>query len=143
MLSQLIDLGSSGKNIKIMAMNKHYKVQHIAKAIQWLLNNFSRPMKVSDLAMTSNMSVSVFHKHFKEATSMSPLQYQKVLRLQEARHLMLSRKMEATTACQLVGYASASQFSRDYSNYFGNPPRKDIDILYKQLKKSDESHDIK
>lgn len=68
---------------------------------------------------------------------------QKVLRLQEARHLMLSKKMDAATACQLVGYASASQFSRDYSNYFGNPPRKDIDILYKQLKKSDESHDIK
>jgi len=108
-------------------------VQHITKAIQWLLNNFSRSMKVSDLAAISNMSVSVFHKHFKEVTSMSPLQYQKVLRLQEARHLLLSRKMDATTACQLVGYASASQFSRDYSNYFGNPPRKDIAALYQQL----------
>ncbi|OOM80566.1 HTH-type transcriptional activator RhaS [Clostridium sp. BL-8] len=118
------------------------KVQHIAKAIQWLLNNFSSPMKVSDLAMISNMSVSVFHKHFKEATSMSPLQYQKALRLQEARHLMLSKKMDATTACQLVGYASASQFSRDYSSYFGNPPKKDIAILYQQLKKTDEAHDI-
>ncbi|NOW91043.1 AraC-like DNA-binding protein [Clostridium beijerinckii] len=117
------------------------KVRHIAKAIQWLLSNFSMPMKVSDLAMISNMSVSVFYKHFKEATSMSPLQYQKILRLQEARHLMLSRKMDAATACQLVGYASASQFSRDYSSYFGNPPRKDIDILYNQLKKSDESKD--
>ncbi len=119
------------------------KVQHIAKAIQWLLNNFSIPMKVSDLATISNMSVSVFHKHFKEATSMSPLQYQKALRLQEARHLMLSKKMDATTACQLVGYASASQFSRDYSSYFGNPPKKDIAILYQQLKKTDEAHDIK
>lgn len=117
------------------------RVQHISKAIQWLLNNFSRPMKVSDLAMISNMSVSVFHKHFKEATSMSPLQYQKVLRLQEARHLMISRKMDAATACQLVGYVSASQFSRDYSSYFGNPPKKDIVILYKQLKKSNESYD--
>ncbi|EKQ54741.1 MULTISPECIES: AraC family transcriptional regulator [unclassified Clostridium] len=119
------------------------RVQHISKAIQWLLNNFASPMKVSDLAMISNMSVSVFHKHFKEATSMSPLQYQKVLRLQEARHLMLSKKMDAATACQLVGYASASQFSRDYSNYFGNPPRKDIAILYQQLKKTDQAHDIK
>ena len=117
-------------------------VQHIAKAIQWLLNNFSEPMKVSDLAAISNMSVSVFHKHFKEATSMTPLQYQKALRLQEARHLMLSKKMDATTACQLVGYASASQFSRDYSNYFGNPPRKDIVILYQQLKRTDEAHNI-
>ncbi|MFW2490797.1 AraC family transcriptional regulator [Clostridium chromiireducens] len=117
------------------------RVQHITKAIKWLLNNFSQPMKVSDLATISNMSVSIFHKHFKEATSMSPLQYQKVLRLQEAKHLMLSRKMDATTACQLVGYASASQFSRDYSNYFGNPPKKDISILYQQLKKSDKAYD--
>jgi AraC-like DNA-binding protein len=118
------------------------RVQHIAKAIQWLLNNFSSPMKVSDLAIISNMSVSVFHKHFKEVTSMSPLQYQKALRLQEAKHLMLSRKMDAMTACQLVGYASASQFSRDYSSYFGNPPRKDISMLYQQVKKTNEAHDI-
>jgi len=114
-------------------------VQQVAKAIDWLCTNFTHPMKVSDLAGLAHMSVSVFHKHFKEVTSMSPLQYQKVLRLQKARHLMLSQQMDAMTACQLVGYVSASQFSRDYSNYFGNPPRRDIDRFYQQVQKSSES----
>ncbi len=110
-------------------------VQHIAKTIEWLRNNFNQPMKVSELAGLAHMSVSVFHKHFKEVTSMSPIRYQKVLRLQEARNLMLSRQMDAITACHLVGYASASQFSRDYSSYFGNPPRKDIAKLQNQKSK--------
>ncbi|WP_088225073.1 AraC family transcriptional regulator [Desulfosporosinus sp. FKB] len=117
-------------------------VQHVAKAIGWLRNNFNQPMEVSDLARLAHMSVSVFHKHFKEVTSMSPLQYQKALRLQEARHLMLSRQMDAMTACQMVGYASASQFSRDYSSYFGNPPRRDIAKLHQQAQKSNEANAI-
>jgi AraC-like DNA-binding protein len=101
-------------------------VQRVAKAISWLRANFSQPMKVEDLAGLVNMSVSSFHEHFKSVTSMSPLHYQKVLRLQEARRLMLSSVIDAGTASQRVGYLSASQFSREYSRFFGNAPTKDI-----------------
>lgn len=110
-------------------------VQHITKAIDWLRDHFSQPMKVSDLAKLAHMSVSVFHGHFKAVTSMSPLQYQKALRLQEARRLMLSRQMDALTASQLVGYISPTQFSRDYRSYFGNPPKRDITKLQQQESK--------
>ncbi len=101
-------------------------VHRLAKAISWLRENFSQPMKVEELAELVNMSVSSFHEHFKSVTSMSPLHYQKVLRLQEARRLMLSAMMDANAACQRVGYLSASQFSREYSRFFGNAPTRDI-----------------
>lgn len=101
-------------------------VQRIAKAISWLRTNFSQPIKVQHLAALVHMSVSSFHDHFKSVTSMSPLHYQKVLRLQEARRLMLSAMMDAGAASQRVGYLSASQFSREYSRFFGNAPTKDI-----------------
>ncbi len=101
-------------------------VHRVAKAISWLRDNFSQPMKVEDLAEMVHMSVSSFHEHFKSVTSMSPLHYQKVLRLQEARRLMLSTMMDAGTASQHVGYLSASQFSREYSRYFGSAPARDI-----------------
>lgn len=103
----------------------------IAKAVSWLRANFSLPMKVEELAGLANMSVSSFHQHFKSVTSMSPLQYQKVLRLQEARRLMLSTMMDAGTASRQVGYLSASQFSRDYSRFFGSAPIKDTARLRK------------
>ncbi len=101
-------------------------VHGIAKAVSWLRTNFSQPMKVEELAELAHMSVSSFHQHFKSVTSMSPLQFQKVLRLQEARRLMLSAMMDAGTASSHVGYASASQFSREYSRFFGSAPTKDI-----------------
>ena len=101
-------------------------VQRVAKAISWLRTNFSQPMKVEDLADLVNMSVSSFHEHFKSVTSMSPLHYQKVLRLQEARRLMLSGVPDAGSASERVGYVSASQFSREYSRFFGSAPTKDI-----------------
>jgi AraC-like DNA-binding protein len=101
-------------------------VHRVAKAISWLRANFSQPMKVEELAELVHMSVSSFHEHFKSVTSMSPLHYQKVLRLQEARRLMLSTVMDASTASQRVGYLSASQFSREYSRFFGNAPSQDI-----------------
>jgi AraC-like DNA-binding protein len=101
-------------------------VQRVAEAISWLRSNFSQPMKVEELAELVHMSVSSFHEHFKSITSMSPLHYQKVLRLQEARRLMLSAMMDASTAGQRVGYLSASQFSREYSRFFGSAPTKDI-----------------
>lgn len=101
-------------------------VTRVAKAISWLRENFSQPMKVEELAELSNMSASSFHEHFKSVTSMSPLHYQKVLRLQEARRLMLSQVMDASSASQRVGYLSASQFSREYSRFFGSAPTKDM-----------------
>jgi len=109
-------------------------VQRIAKAISWLRANFSQPMKVEDLAGLVHMSVSSFHEHFKSVTSMSPLHYQKVLRLQEARRLMLSTLMDAGTASQRVGYLSASQFSREYSRFFGSAPTKDIARLRQETR---------
>jgi len=101
-------------------------VQRMAKAIAWIRDNFSQPMKVAELAELVHMSESSFHEHFKSVTSMSPLQYQKALRLHEARRLMAAGSMDATTACRLVGYVSTSQFSRDYSRFFGSPPRSDV-----------------
>ncbi|HKI12402.1 MAG TPA: AraC family transcriptional regulator [Candidatus Acidoferrum sp.] len=101
-------------------------LRRVAKAISWLRDNFSQPMKVEELAELVHMSVSSFHQHFKSVTSMSPLHYQKVLRLQEARRLMLSAMMDAGSAGQRVGYLSASQFSREYSRFYGSAPTKDI-----------------
>jgi AraC-like DNA-binding protein len=109
-------------------------VQRVAKAISWLRANFSQPMKVEDLAELVNMSVSSFHEHFKSVTSMSPLHYQKVLRLQEARRLMLSTMVDAGSASQRVGYLSASQFSREYSRFFGSAPTKDIARLRQETR---------
>lgn len=101
-------------------------VHQVAEAINWLQENFTQQIKVADLAEFTHMSVSFFHEHFKAVTSMTPMQYQKTLRLQEARHLMLSSQMDATTACRMVGYVSDSQFSRDYSSFFGASPRRAI-----------------
>jgi AraC-like DNA-binding protein len=107
-------------------------VHRVAKAISWLRANFPQPVKVEDLAGLVHMSVSSFHEHFKSVTSMSPLHYQKVLRLQEARRLMLSTMMDAGTASQRVGYLSPSQFSREYSRFFGSAPTKDIAKLHQE-----------
>jgi len=101
-------------------------VHRVEKAISWLRARYSQPMKVDELAEMVHMSASSFHEHFKAVTSMSPLHYQKVLRLQEARRLMLSTMMDAGAASQRVGYLSASQFSREYSRFFGSAPTKDI-----------------
>ncbi len=109
-------------------------VHRVAKAISWLRANFSQPMKVEDLAELVHMSVSSFHEHFKSVTSMSPLHYQKVLRLQEARRLMLSTMADAATASQRVGYLSASQFSREYSRFFGSAPARDIARLRQETR---------
>jgi len=98
----------------------------IARAISWIRENYSEPMDVRSLANLASMSESSFHRHFKSVTSMSPVQFQKILRLQEAKNLMLSEMMDVTTASQQVGYTSSSQFSREYSRFFGLPPVKDI-----------------
>jgi len=108
-------------------------VYGVAKAVSWLRANFSQPMKVEELAKLANMSVSSFHQHFKSVTSMSPLQYQKALRLQEARRLMLFPMMDAGSASRHVGYLSASQFSREYGRFFGNAPTRDVIRLREQV----------
>ena len=123
----LIRLLRSPIGVRIAQMGfAESSVHRVAKAISWLRENFSQPMKVEELAELVHMSVSSFHEHFKSVTSMSPLHYQKVLRLQEARRLMLSTVMDAGAASQRVGYLSASQFSREYSRFFGSAPTKDI-----------------
>ena len=109
-------------------------VHRIAKAISWLRENYSQPIKIEELAGMVHMSVSSFHEHFKAVASMSPLQYQKVLRLQEARRLMLSAMMDASAASQRVGYLSASQFSREYSRFFGSAPTRDIARLRQETR---------
>ena len=101
----------------------------IARAIDWLKGNFTRPLRIDDLATRVNMSTSTFHHHFRTLTAMSPLQYQKMLRLAEARRLMLTERLDATTAAFNVGYESATQFSREYSRQFGTPPLRDITRL--------------
>ncbi|MFT0546387.1 AraC family transcriptional regulator N-terminal domain-containing protein [Allopusillimonas ginsengisoli] len=103
----------------------------IARAIDWLRLHFNEPMQVEALAVQVQMSTSTFHQHFRNMTSMSPLQYQKWLRLNEARKLMLSDDLDASTAAFQVGYESPSQFSREYSRFFGMAPSRDIEGLRK------------
>ena len=88
-------------------------LQRIADAVCWIRNHFAQPVTVQEMAASAHMSASSFYERFKDVTSMSPLQYQKVLRLHEARRLMLFQKIDAAGACHRVGYLSASQFSRD------------------------------
>ncbi|HHE0501314.1 TPA: AraC family transcriptional regulator N-terminal domain-containing protein [Vibrio parahaemolyticus] len=105
----------------------------IAKAIDWLKNNFVKPLSVGDLASFTGMSKSSFYTHFRSMTSMTPLQFQKKLRLSEARRLMLTENLDAMAATFKVGYESPSQFSREYSRLFGAPPSKDIKLLRENL----------
>lgn len=100
--------------------------QHIAKTVAWLKKNFRETLRVDDMAQSAHMSPSTFRQHFRAVTGMSPLQYQKQLRLQEARQLMLSQNVDANSAGAMVGYESSSQFSREYSRLFGAPPQRDI-----------------
>jgi AraC-like DNA-binding protein len=103
--------------------------QRIARAIRWLKDHFAGPLRVESLARRVGMSPSAFHLHFKDVTALSPLQYQKRLRLQEARRLMLGEGLDAAQAAFRVGYESPSQFSREYRRTFGAPPRRDVAAL--------------
>ncbi|MEA2568135.1 MAG: hypothetical protein QOI24_136 [Acidobacteriota bacterium] len=103
--------------------------RRIAKAVSWLRANFDQPANVEELARLVNMSVTSFHRQFKNVTGMSPLQYQKTLRLQEARRLMLTTMLDAASAGRRVGYLSPSQFSRAYGRFFGNAPARDVHRL--------------
>lgn len=98
----------------------------VARAIDWLKNHYDQPLSIDELSQRLNMSVSSLHHHFKDVTSMSPLQYQKQLRLHEARRMLLGSDGDVGTVAIRVGYESASQFSREYSRLFGAPPLRDI-----------------
>jgi AraC-like DNA-binding protein len=104
-------------------------VHRVARATAWIREHFAQPVTVEEMAASVGMGASSFHQRFKAVTSMSPLQYQKVLRLHEARRLMLFQDIEANDAARRVGYLSASQFSREYARFFGGPPARDIGRL--------------
>ncbi len=143
---RLAELLDEGQNIKILApiikreifyrllmSEQGTRLHQIAKAIDWLKNNFVKPLSVGDLASYTGMSKSSFYTPFRSMTSMTPLQFQKKLRLSEARRLMLTENLDAMAATFKVGYESPSQFSREYSRLFGAPPSKDIKSLRENL----------
>jgi AraC-like DNA-binding protein len=101
----------------------------VRRALAWIRENFTEPFKVEDLAKMTGMSVSVFHRHFKAATTMTPIQYQKRFRLHEARRRLLDTSGDAAGVAFAVGYESASQFSREYARLFGLPPARDASRL--------------
>lgn len=105
----------------------------IAKAVAWLRENYNRPLRIEELAEHAGMSVSSLHHHFKAVAAMTPMQYQKQLRLNEARRLMLVENMDAGTAGHTVGYQSPSQFGLEYTRLYGQPPLRDIAGLRMQV----------
>lgn len=109
------------------------QTQRISRAIALLRSRYSEPLTIDALAAAAHMSTSSLHHRFKEVTTLSPLQFQKQLRLHEARRLMLTDGLEAATAAHRVGYESASQFSREYRRLFGAPPRREIATIRGEL----------
>lgn len=101
----------------------------IANAISWMKENYRRPLKIDELAQKFNMAESSFYRHFSKVTTLSPLQYQKKLRLHEAQRLMLAENFDAAKAAYEVGYESASQFNREYKRMFGTPPKTNVNQI--------------
>lgn len=121
-------IGEQGEAVRQIA-TAGSNMQRIAEVIKRLKADFTSPLRVENLALAANMSASSFHRHFRAITSMSPLQYQKQLRLLSARQMMLIENVDASQAAYQVGYESASQFSREYARMFGAPPIRDIERL--------------
>lgn len=126
--------GPYGANIAQMSIagSNMHKIGQIIRRIKTRL---AEPIRVEDLASMANMSPSSFHQHFKAVTAMSPLQYQKRLRLTEARHILLAEHLDAASAAYRVGYQSVSQFSREYARMFGAPPMRDVAGIRKPTEK--------
>ncbi len=120
--------GEQGEAVRQIATSGS-NMQRIAQVIQYIKADFAKPLRIEDLADRAKMSLSSFHAHFKAVTTMSPLQYQKQLRLLEARRLMLTEPVNAVMAANQVGYESPSQFNREYTRMFGAPPIRDIASL--------------
>jgi len=121
-------MGEQGSRLRQIAVLGGY-THHIALAIARLRKDFKEPLRIESIARELGMSVSGFHHHFKSVTAMSPLQFQKQLRLQEARRLMLGQNLDATSAAYRVGYDDASHFNREYKRLFGAPPMRDVERL--------------
>ncbi|XGV98613.1 MAG: AraC family transcriptional regulator N-terminal domain-containing protein [Leptolyngbya sp. BL-A-14] len=121
-------IGAQGNRLRQIAVLGGY-THHIARAIDRIRKDFNQPLRIEDIARELGMSVSGFHHHFKSVTAMSPLQFQKQLRLQEARRLMLAQNLDATSAAYRVGYDDASHFNREYKRLFGAPPMRDVERL--------------
>jgi AraC-like DNA-binding protein len=126
-LYRLMTGGEAGK-LRRIAMTDG-RLAQVNRAIGWIKKNFREPFRIDAVCEEASMSASALHAHFKSATNMSPLQYQKQLRLQEARRLILSRSTDAANAGHSVGYDSPSQFSREYRRQFGAPPLRDAERL--------------
>ena len=120
--------GPAGPRLLQIATSES-RSNRIARAVSWLRVNFHRTLRIEDLAETAGMSASSFHHHFKSVTAMTPVQFQKKLRLHEARRLMLVEGLDVGSAWHRVGYQSPSQFSRDYSRLYGLPPLRDVSAL--------------
>ncbi|WP_246164888.1 AraC family transcriptional regulator [Pigmentiphaga aceris] len=117
--------GEQGGTIRNIAASES-RLHQVNRAIAWIKQHFAKPFSIDMLAAEAHMSPSALHLHFKAVTAMSPLQFQKQLRLQEARRLMVGRALDASRAAYEVGYESASQFTREYSRLFGAPPARDV-----------------
>jgi len=117
-------LGPQGDRLREIA-SADSRLSQIRPAIGWIRDNYAQPIRSEALADMTNMSVAAFYRHFKAVTSMAPLQYQKRLRLLEARRMLLFEARDAGSIAHVVGYESASQFSREYARMFGLPPRRD------------------
>lgn len=120
--------GAQGNRLRHLATFGGH-AHRMVRAVEMIRENFDKPLRIEDVAKELFMSVSGFHAHFKAVTAMSPLQFQKQLRLQEARRLMLSENLDAAQAGYRVGYEDASHFSRDYKRQFGEPPLRDVERL--------------
>lgn len=120
--------GDQAAKLRRMLMPES-RLSQVNRAIAWIRQNYHRPFSIDQVAREARMSTSSLHEHFREVTAMSPLQYQKQLRLQEARRLILSEALDAASAAHRVGYDSPSQFSREYRRLFGAPPIQDVSRL--------------
>lgn len=118
-------IGEQGQRLRQIISAETHSYQ-IARAINWLKANFKQSFKIEELAAQAGLSTSAFHNHFRSMTAMSPLQFQKRMRLNEARRLMFFEHVDASTAAYDVGYESPSQFSREYRRLFGAPPMRDV-----------------
>jgi AraC-like DNA-binding protein len=128
-------MGEQGDRLRHIALQGGH-TQRIARAIERLRQEFDQPLRIDDIAQELGMSVSSFHHHFKAVTAMSPLQFQKQMRLQEARRLMLGEGLDAASAGYRVGYNDASHFNREYKRLFGLPPLRDVERLREAARES-------